>query len=83
MQSIQLITSEQIRAARGALHWSIGKLAEESGVSRSTLKRIESSEGVHGGTTIKVNQQIRKALEDSGRIEFPDEKTVLITTFSE
>ena len=35
------ITGKQLRAARGALNWSVQHLAEVSGVAVSTIKRYE------------------------------------------
>ena len=35
------ITGKQIRAARGALNWSVHHLAKVSGVAVSTIKRYE------------------------------------------
>jgi transcriptional regulator with XRE-family HTH domain len=41
-----MITSAQIRAARGMLNWSRKDLAEHSGLSFSSMMRLESFEGV-------------------------------------
>lgn len=35
------ITGKQLRAARGAVNWSVQHLAEVSGVAVSTIKRYE------------------------------------------
>jgi len=62
------ITSEQIRAARAMLRWEQAKLAETSGVSLPTLKRLEGQQGplaAHGRTIAAL----QRALEDAG-IEF-------------
>jgi ribosome-binding protein aMBF1 (putative translation factor) len=40
-ESIPVPTSDQIRAARGLLNWSIRELSEASNVSVASLKRIE------------------------------------------
>jgi transcriptional regulator with XRE-family HTH domain len=40
-ESTVLPSSDQIRAARGLLNWSIRELSEASGVSVASLKRIE------------------------------------------
>lgn len=62
------LSSSQIRAARGALDWTIENLAKESGVGSRTIKRYESVQGVP--ITKKDNmQKIRKAFEAAG-IEF-------------
>ena len=39
------ITGAQIRAARGLLKWSVMDLAEQSGVSRATIRRLEEIDG--------------------------------------
>ncbi len=58
----------QIRAARALLDWSATDLAEESGVSRMTVQRIERQNGspLFARKTIPL---IRSALERAG-IEF-------------
>ena len=40
------ITGTQIRAARGALNWSVRDLSERSSVPTATLVRYEMNEGV-------------------------------------
>ena len=45
MQEIN-ITGWQIRAARGALNWSINNLSEKSGVPTATLVRYEATSGI-------------------------------------
>ena len=67
MQDLE-ITGYQIRAARGALNWSVGDLAEKSGVGTATIVRYESTREVPA--TRKGNlRKIRNALESAG-IEF-------------
>ncbi len=39
------LTGEQLRAARGILNWSVRDLADAAGVSVSTLRRIEETDG--------------------------------------
>lgn len=62
------ITSEQIMAARGLIRWSRADLAERSGISIPTIKRIEQSKGSAQGRNRTVDA-IRQTLEDAG-IEF-------------
>jgi len=63
-----MIISDQIRIARVALRWSTNTLASKSGVSISTIKRIEAVNGVP--TCTKPNlMAIQKTLEEAG-IEF-------------
>lgn len=60
-----MLTSGQIRAARALLDWSQLKLANESGVSLATIRRIESDRGPDRSTG--PNQDaIRRALEVGG-----------------
>jgi transcriptional regulator with XRE-family HTH domain len=37
-----VVTSAQLRAARGLLNWTVRDLAEKSGVHRNTVTRIET-----------------------------------------
>jgi transcriptional regulator with XRE-family HTH domain len=64
--------SAQIRAARGLLGWSQGKLAGAAGVGLATLQRIEQSEGVVKGNFATV-LKIQNALEQAG-IHFTDDE---------
>jgi len=58
------LTSEQIRGARALLNWSVRELAEASGISSSTIKRIE----MNGIDTVRTDsvEAARRALEDAG-----------------
>lgn len=62
------LTSEQMRSARHALRWTVAELARKSGVSTSTIKRIEAETGVPNSYQPNV-AAIRAALEAAG-IEF-------------
>jgi len=69
-----VITSAQIRAARGILNWSRKDLAERSGVSFASMMRLESFEGVPA-SNFKTLESVKQAFEKAG-IEFigsPDE----------
>ena len=63
-----MITSAQIRAARGMLEWTRSDLAEKSGVGFSSMQRLESSDGVPGAQ-FKTLEAIKDAFEKAG-IEF-------------
>ena len=63
-----MITSAQIRAARGMLEWSRSDLAEKSGVGFSSMMRLESAEGVPGAQ-FKTLEAIKRTFEKAG-IEF-------------
>jgi transcriptional regulator with XRE-family HTH domain len=63
-----MLTASQIRSARHALNWSVNELSANSGVSPSTIKRIESSKGVPN-SNIPTVAALRASLESAG-IEF-------------
>ncbi len=51
MQQIGM-TACQIRMARAALRWTIAELAQQSGVSEKTIRRIEKVFGVPPSVTL-------------------------------
>jgi len=63
--SILKVSIEQVKAARALLRWSQTDLAEASGVSLPTIKRLEASTGDLGGRTV-TGDAIRLALESAG-----------------
>lgn len=63
-----MITSSQIRGARGLLNWSRKDLAEHSGISFASMMRLESFEGVPA-SNFKTLEAIKNAFEEAG-IEF-------------
>jgi len=64
-----MITGLQIRAAKAMVRWSGTDLAKSSGVSLSTIRRIEAYEGVPECASVKVLLAIQSALESAG-VEF-------------
>jgi predicted transcriptional regulator len=62
----KLVNARQIRAARSWLGWTQEDLAARSGVARATIARIELSEEIRRGRTLK---DIQRAFEDAG-VEF-------------
>jgi DNA-binding XRE family transcriptional regulator len=64
-QPRHMLTSAQIRAARGLLSWSATELARRAGVSWKTVQRAESAEGVPR-TQVGTLQKIQAALEAGG-----------------
>jgi transcriptional regulator with XRE-family HTH domain len=62
-----LITSEQIRAARALLRWEQRNLAEASGVSLPSIKRLETSPGNLSAQPRTIDA-LRGALEAAGVI---------------
>ena len=68
-----MLNCNQIRMARAALSWSVTTLAENSSVSVSTIKRIETEDGLHKATEANL-KLIRTTLEAAG-IEFIGDAT--------
>lgn len=64
-----MLTSEQIRAARALVRMEQKELAERSGVSLPSIKRLEQMEGALTATRVSTVEAIRSALEKAG-IEF-------------
>jgi transcriptional regulator with XRE-family HTH domain len=62
------ITSEQVRAARALLRWEQRDLAEASGVSLPTVKRLETQPGGLAAQERTI-VELRRALETAG-VEF-------------
>jgi transcriptional regulator with XRE-family HTH domain len=62
------ITSEQVRAARALLRWEQRDLAEASGVSLPSVKRLETRPGLLAAQERTI-AELRKALEKAG-VEF-------------
>jgi transcriptional regulator with XRE-family HTH domain len=60
-----VVTSAQLRAARGLLNWTVRDLAEKSGVHRNTVTRIETDATGAGHAIVAV----KAALEAAG-VEF-------------
>lgn len=66
--SILKVSIEQVKAARALLRWSQVDLADASGISLPTIKRLESLSGTLGGRP-ETTSAILAALEGAG-IEF-------------
>lgn len=62
------ITTRQAKAARALLAWSQEDLAQASGVSIPTVKRLEAEDGPLGGRA-DTGTKLQAALEAAG-IEF-------------
>jgi transcriptional regulator with XRE-family HTH domain len=60
-----MVTSAQIRAARGLVNWTVRNLAEQAGVHRNTVTRAETDATGPGHATAAI----RAALETAG-VEF-------------
>ncbi len=71
-----MITGAQIRAAKAILHWSGAMLAENAGVSLSSIRRVEAENGIPKNISVNTMVNIQKALESAG-VEFigtPDQQ---------
>lgn len=60
-----VLTGGQLRAARALLRWEQKRLAEESGVSLETVKRLEAMPGAVSAMAGTV-EAVRKAFEAHG-----------------
>jgi transcriptional regulator with XRE-family HTH domain len=69
-ESLQMLTIEQLRAARGLLGWSQSKLAARAGLSLPTVKRVEADLGLR--VSDEARNKLRRALESAG-VQFIDE----------
>jgi len=68
------VTGKQIRAARGALNWSVRRLAERSGVATATITRYEASDGIPQSRKNNLHK-LRTALEQQGIRFVSDHRT--------
>ncbi len=59
-----MITSEQIKGARGMLGWSAQELANKSGLGLATIQRMENR-GT-GKSTAENLQAVQSALNEAG-----------------
>jgi len=66
---MSIITSDQVRAAKALLRWSGEELAQKSGISLSSIRRVESAQSIPEGQNLKTLLAIRAALEEGG-VEF-------------
>lgn len=64
-----MIEAAQIRAARALLEWSQGDLVEKSGLSPTTIRRMES-EAVGPGRSSAENVATVQRLLETGGVQF-------------
>lgn len=67
-----MLTGEQLRAARAMLKMEQGELAELSGVSIETIKRLERLEGPISANSMTLDA-LQKTLERDGVVFLPGE----------
>jgi predicted transcriptional regulator len=60
-------TVQQLRGARAMLGWTQEMLAERSGISPATIRRMETADGDLAGYT-KTVDALRRALEAAGAL---------------
>lgn len=63
-----MITSGQIKAARGLLGITVAELAKQAGIGFTTMVRLESADGIPAGN-VKTLTSVKSAIESAG-IEF-------------
>jgi ribosome-binding protein aMBF1 (putative translation factor) len=69
-----MLTSAQIRAARGLLKWSAADLARRARVSWKTVQRAEGAEGVPGVHAATL-EKIERTLEEAGVEIIPESQS--------
>lgn len=72
-----MITAGQIRMARAFLRWSLEDLAKKSGVGASTIKRMETFDGVPSARVENL-QAIKDTFVGTGKIKFDSENVISI-----
>lgn len=61
-----MLTAEQLRGARAMLRWEQATIAEKSGVSVETIKRLEKMKGPLTSTRVATLQALKNAYEAEG-----------------
>lgn len=69
-----LLTAEQIRAARALLGWNQPQLAEASGLSMMSIRRMEGPSGPGQRSAANV-EAVRQTLVDAGVIFIPENES--------
>lgn len=59
------MTAEQLRAARGLIRWGQKELAQASGISEPTIRRLEAMDGQLEGHASTI-RSLQSALEAAG-----------------
>jgi transcriptional regulator with XRE-family HTH domain len=57
----QMVTSAQLRAARGLLNWTVRDLSAKAGVHRNTITRAETDATAHGHAVAQVVRTLEAA----------------------
>ena len=61
-----MIEAEQVRAARALLGWSQGDLVERSGLSLTTIRRMEDADVGPGRSSAENVATVQRVLEAAG-----------------
>ncbi len=69
-----MLISEQIRAGRALLRWSIRRLAKEAQIGEATVQRIEAVDGLPAAH-VRTVAAIQHALERGGVIFIDGDQT--------
>lgn len=72
-----MITAGQIRMARAFLRWTIEDLAQKSGVGVTTIKRMETFDGVPSARVENL-QAIRDTFIATKKIKFESESSISV-----
>lgn len=59
-----MITGIQLRAAMGALGWSVAELQKKSQVGSTTITAMRNDDGVKDNITHGLLKKVRKAIDD-------------------
>jgi len=72
-----LITAGQIRMARAFLRWTIEDLAQKSGVGVTTIKRMETFDGIPSARVENL-QAIRDTFLATKKVKFESESSISV-----
>lgn len=75
---MNIATGAQVRMARAFLKWSADELAQKAGVGLSTVKRIESCDGL-SNTRVENLQAVYGAIVATGLVRFEGDGGVFVT----
>ncbi len=72
-----MITAGQIRMARAFLRWTIQDLAQKSGVGVTTIKRMETFDGIPSARVENL-QAIKDTFVATKKIKFESENSISV-----
>lgn len=71
------ISGAQCRMARGYLRWAVSDLAKAANVGATTIKRIESVDGILPTTNVGILTSIRGAFDATHKLSFEGDNCVI------